>query len=722
MEVKNSSEKSTKERLEKSTSMNENSVTQVEQERGQFNALIASNPNYFGNLLKSSFKQVKKIVGNTKYEELTCLGFNPNLNLLEATVNLKLPTGYNGGLCYTGSTEYVRFYVDYGAGWEDAGMVSVSVHDLPNKNDCAKKPDKPLSYVLTQIIEPKRKNCMHPVMPTVRAILSWNSPPPAGEPDWPPVWGNVIERHIQIKPNLPLVFDLPHLLGVDVKVKLPPHLEIIKHEPIPLPDPPPFALKDLIQMYAKSSMAQSKANDVEPHRFATADLHPIIVGAYDQNVLSEKIAYFKDLGLNLEAIVAALEKTKGNVTYEELDCLGLDYNREWLVATFVIKKPSGYSGGLCSKGSKEYVSFWTDWDNECKWFYAGTASLEVHDITSIPDDGLHYTVIMPVDLSKHHQSCEMPKIARVRAVLSWNVEPSDTDPDKIPYWGNRLDTHVQIKPGGPYSITPKISVLGGIGVAYIFTGTTGMTKPLAPFAGWGPGVYADPWDPSRSCPFGGVIHVQSDPILGYKYKLWVQNVTEGGPEIQLKSPVWVTNSDGVGSLHYAGLDGMFDYLPPSQNIFSMLYSQWIPSGDDLWRVRLELFNSGGVLLGSSVGYRIQLDNTAPSADIHIDSGGDCKDFIVDKTVEGHFVTRDIHFGHYTISVLPSSMSPNSTVPSDGNSQTSLVGDSWNLSTSGMKPCGYVVYLHVWDRSIINSHPSLHNENHDDVGFCLRKPS
>ena len=93
-------------------------------ERLEFKRLIAGNPNYFGNLEKSPFKPVKKFVGNTAYEEVTCVGFNPALSLLEATVQVKRPAGYNGTLCLPGSTEYVRFFIDYGTGWIDAGMAS----------------------------------------------------------------------------------------------------------------------------------------------------------------------------------------------------------------------------------------------------------------------------------------------------------------------------------------------------------------------------------------------------------------------------------------------------------------------------------------------------------------------------------------------------------------------------------------------------------------------
>ena len=128
-------------------------------ERVEFNQLVALNPNYFGNLIDSPLKVVKKMVGNTTYEEVSCVGFNPDLNLLEATVQIKLPGGYNGLLCAPGSTEYVRFYIDYGGGWEDAGLAAFNSHDIPNTLDCANKKDKPLTYVVTALLDPKRDYC-----------------------------------------------------------------------------------------------------------------------------------------------------------------------------------------------------------------------------------------------------------------------------------------------------------------------------------------------------------------------------------------------------------------------------------------------------------------------------------------------------------------------------------------------------------------------------------
>ena len=82
----------------------------VPKERADFHKLIAGNPNYFGHLKDSVFKPVLPILNNTTYEEVTCIGFNPNTNILEAVIQIKQPTGYSGDPCHTGSFEYVRVF------------------------------------------------------------------------------------------------------------------------------------------------------------------------------------------------------------------------------------------------------------------------------------------------------------------------------------------------------------------------------------------------------------------------------------------------------------------------------------------------------------------------------------------------------------------------------------------------------------------------------------
>ena len=90
--------------LEKLASLN------PEHARAHFRTLLLANPNFFGNLKESPFKPVIPISTNTAYEELGCAGYHPQLNRLEAVVYIKQPSGYSGGICTSGSQEYVRFY------------------------------------------------------------------------------------------------------------------------------------------------------------------------------------------------------------------------------------------------------------------------------------------------------------------------------------------------------------------------------------------------------------------------------------------------------------------------------------------------------------------------------------------------------------------------------------------------------------------------------------
>jgi hypothetical protein len=63
-------------------------------ERGAFKSLLLANPNYFGNLSDSPFKSVLPISGNTYYEELGCVGYQPQQRRLEGVVYIYQPGGY----------------------------------------------------------------------------------------------------------------------------------------------------------------------------------------------------------------------------------------------------------------------------------------------------------------------------------------------------------------------------------------------------------------------------------------------------------------------------------------------------------------------------------------------------------------------------------------------------------------------------------------------------
>ena len=50
----------------------------IEKERSNFRLLLLENANYFGTIDKSALKPVFKMVTNTEYEQLNCVGYNPD--------------------------------------------------------------------------------------------------------------------------------------------------------------------------------------------------------------------------------------------------------------------------------------------------------------------------------------------------------------------------------------------------------------------------------------------------------------------------------------------------------------------------------------------------------------------------------------------------------------------------------------------------------------------
>jgi hypothetical protein len=684
-------------------------------ERLQFPTLIAKNPNYFGNFPELKLQPVLELSNDTTFEELTCVGYNPERGILEAVIQVKQPTGYLGNACTPGSFEYIRFFVDTGSGFTDAGLAAINVHDIPNANDCAQHPEKPISYSASiSYTPPNSEDCDDPVLPVVRAVLSWQTIPPANNPNFNPIWGNHLDCHIQLAPGPFTIGDFIEDL-LEGGVKLPPlaaKFAGVAKVPIPGPDPAPLGLPELAKLYQEGPAAKI----VPSHRFGFSEVHKVMKApVVSSQVVSNKIAEFAALKLNWAEIVGAVEKTSADTSFEQLDCLGLEgsVGFERLVATFRVKQQLGYSGDLCTAGSFEYVAFWADWENKCQYTYLGTVPVRVHDLKrKLPED-ICYTAVLPVDLSQHRLGCELPKIGRVRAVLSWAVPPSTTDPNQLNTWGNLIDTHVQIQPGvSTNPLNPKISILGGIPTSQIDP-TTGFTTPFARFAG--NNLLAD--DLGRACPFGGRVEVQGPEFPGYKYRIQVRDVTVGGTWQTVITPLMLTRWDGTTYTSNPDINGYFEYQQYINNIENLL-GNWDSSGDDLWEVKLEIADLGdNPVLGAIPDLHLmQLDNTAPFASVDITTGGgDCGKFPVGTVLGGTFVARDVNFGSFSLGTLPFN---GPITPSSGSVQTPIAGSAWSLNTAGMKSCGYVVELDVADRSIVNSSWGAHNRRPASTGYCL----
>jgi len=704
------------EELKKAVQKSQSTLQQAyAKERGTFKALLLTNPNYFGNLKESKFAPVLPISGSTYYEELGCVGYHPQDGCLEAVVYVNQPSGYGTDICGPGTPEYVRYYLsfDNGATWQDQGMTSFQAHNIPEGTEGTKR----LEYAASMRVHLKKMPCFLDPLIRVRAILSWNNPPPSNQPNWTPVWGNVKEATILLEPRR---FFLPPELFQFVKVKLPPLLEEVLS--------PDLSIQTKSKILGAAELAEHyKDKGIPVHRFAFKEMSAFISAKTGLSAESfAKILPGIEIGPSI--IDVLFPKTDGDISFEELKCIGLDPNfPDTLVGIIQVKKPSGYSGGPCTDGSREYVTFWADFDGNGSFETClGTAQVRVYDLSNIPSQGLCYAVRLPVDLAAHRQLCKKgPKVVRIRAILSWNVPAPCANPNHVPVWGNREETLINIASvaGAPAG---KIAILGGIPVSFI-DHVTGLTTHDAVFAT----NNLPPDNPdgnintvdARPCPFAGRVTVQGAPLLQHSYMVEVTPVGGGAPTAVVTDLV-LTRQDGSTHPHHADpVTLRFSYLPFNENINSVL-AQWDTTGDVQWQVKLSTFDGAGNLVGEDT-HIIQLDNTNPEVAINITTGtGDCGKFSKGTLLGGNFVARDTYLGVYSIGVEPVVNPPGVGVPTPNSGLVNTAvspGDAWNLDTTHMKSCGYVIRVVARDRAIVNSQSVGHWAS-DSAGFCLEESS
>ncbi len=723
----------------------------VPMEREQYRSLLLHNPNYFGNLqpAQTVFQPVKVIKSNMTYEQMMCIGYNPQLDQLETVIYIKQNIGYGGPLCSTGTLEHVRFYITYdnGVTWQDLGTEWFTVNDIPG--------DKPLEYGLTHPIKPKKFFCNVENLPKVRAILSWSVMPPPNQPNYMPVWGNVLDARIQIEPLL--VFKVGDLFQqTDTKIPLGLETVLNLQHPVATAPAPALSLSELQVLY--------KPTNVPEHRYlfpevqkqtqlpglsvtaATLALPPQT--AVSAPTIAAQTS-FQGIHVNIASIIAAIQKTNGNTNFEELTCIGLNNTNDTLLGIIKVKLSNGYSGKLCSKGSQEYVAFWVDWGEGAGLTYVGTTSVNVHDIAAMPADGIQFAVLLPLNTAAHRQTCEAgPKVARVRAILSWEAPPPPANPNYVPTWGNRLETKVLIKPGPkivPGDSKPYLDSVGGVPVCHI-NQTTGMATGERPFGGVVTitGFILNPPDVTSPNPL--------------KYKISVRELPGGA---------WqpLTNTFGISVIEQIGggfpvsyditqsidADGYYTYKEDPNStgagwrlVTSRVLGYWITSAPmtGLWEIRIEAkdhfgntFTAGQVICTEDGTTRqtikVFLDEVAPTAKLKITGftrgGGpviaatDCDTLQKGDIIHGTYESLDEHFGSLSMTIEPPShvhgaaVDPSSrafpVVPTTGESGT------WTLDTSLMDPCGYVIRLSTADRTLVNSSGTGWT-NADFVGFCL----
>jgi hypothetical protein len=507
-------------------------------ERLQFKTLMLGNPNYFGNFPNLGGKVVKQQTFDTKYEELTCLGLQPQQNRLEAVVNIKQHTGYDTDACGIGSREYVRFFVQQGASWVDLGLASFDVYNISST-------PLPLCYTASVDFSAARKFCFTENIAPVRAILSWGIEPPAGNPNFNPTWGNVLNARVQVEPELLYEVPIAQLVAEGL-LTLPPEVQaaIDMTKELPAATAAPLSYSQLKTLYAQKSVPGSRFGFVQALKLQNGPVLsalPAVQPSAANNLLTA--------GADLAAILAAIESQSGNTTYEEMTCAGYNPETRELAAVIEIKLNEGYSGGLCTAGSTEYVSFFASIGGS--WQALGTASVNVHDLAAVsPGNPITYAVFRISNLTE--MPCETLTGVPLRAILSWQVQP--TGPNFVPVWGNTINTEVQPQIGVSVGEGEQIQLmrLGGVTVDFISDTTFLATEPTP--SNVPPSVAGD-CDGCDS-PFGGEIIVEGDfvpkidvfdhvtgmvlpgakPII---YQVWVERTDVPSAPFQL------TNSFGI---------------------------------------------------------------------------------------------------------------------------------------------------------------------------------
>jgi len=492
----------------------------VPAERGTFKELMLGNPNYFGTLPQFGGKVIKQLSGDTSYEELTCLGLNPSGSLgnglLESVVNIKQNFGYGTDACGAGTTEYVRFFVHDATGWHDLGVSSVQVFNLAGP--------LPLSYTVSVDFSEARKFCGTENIVQVRAILSWELEPTPGDPNFIPVWGNVVNANVQVAPLF--LFEVPiSELIAEKELSIKPDLlqDLDVKQPLPANPPKALSFGELKALYADKKVPGhrfgfSSATKLSKGSLATA--LPSIPAPGPEKPSGKATAAVPIevsvgllAGAELGAILAGIEATNGDTTYEQLTCAGYNPQTRLLEGVIQVKQSSGYSGGLCTAGSTEYVSFYAFFGGV--WNALGTAQVQVHDLAAAsPPNPTSYAVFRISPLTS--APCQGLEGIPLRAILSWETPP--TSPDFFPVWGNILNTNVQPQIAAADGEQMRLMRIGRVTVANI-DNATGLAVVDPAFAPLGLGYVAGDC-PDGSSPWLGKTVRPDSPFGG-------ETITEG---------------------------------------------------------------------------------------------------------------------------------------------------------------------------------------------------
>ncbi len=719
-------------------------TAKMETERTQFKNLISLNPNYFGNInvpaVVAEFSPVCPMANNVSFEQLVCVGLYPEDNTLAAIVEIKKPLGYNGPLCQQGSKEYVAFYIDYNDG---AGFVSVGAPAEVNVHDLSFVDGDHLYYAVRKPFTPKQYlECGNPQIVKVKAILSWESIPTG--PNFDPVWGNALERWVQIKPEPKDILFYPVVaVGNTMKYAFVGDLAKVKN----LVDHS-IAVEQKIKAEGKLEKERvefKKLIDKNPNYFGSISKSAeknLIMKAVKQLPTKTTKTLLSMLTIDPNLLVPVSPYNQ-KTTYEELKCVGLYPESDLLEAVIEVKLPYGFNGDLCSLGSMEYVAFYIDWGTGYE--YAATATVSSHDIPAVNEKHLFYSAMATISgIESKLKTCSQENVVKVKAILSWNTDPTPYGPDYAPAWGNAIIRDIQIRPKDGSSAQCKIEIVSDVHVDDIVQSGTiqGLAIKIDKNANTVPGTFDRPFGGVIAC--WGNINVPNAAYYRFRYSAnggatW-NNVKDNRVARTVLGFTLVRSPDGEGWFSKS------DYDADVANYSLTSLVQWASYGKEgTYQLRLELADASKTPLpGQTCDVYIKLDNTYPellafggtptplpaSGVVVKDNAGfyrKCTEFMGSEAIKIFCNFKDSYFSSYSLVVFGGNIAasgvgigsgrydPEPASPDFGKvDDEGIVGavsgglgqelKTLNLCTVNQVPakvkCAYGIQLGVWDRSIV----------------------
>lgn len=611
-------------------------------ERSHFKALLADNPNYFGNLTDSPRAPVTRLVARTDYEHLVEIGYHSADERLVAVCHQTQADGYGSEVTGCGSTEFVRFYLSHDDGdtWLDYGVSSFAAFNLRESTPTggvASSASISLPHALLDL--PGRSIRM-------RVILSWQLCPPPEQPFWQPVWGNVLERQIVARTDATEATEAGCAASASDTRPVVDHTGEIGAS---LSARRAYAYRDALDQHATELHADAftalLGMQEEPVELDEAPLH-ICAMALDANSPTSLV------------IIARLDAILGNAPWPQ---------------------PSAQYINVWRLGATEHQSA----------RFLGSTSFSM-----TPGCANGYLIArLPVDLSFERRPGHAgPSVLRLRATLT-SVRPLSEQLPEQSSDPRRMSESTVFLPPGPAPVQGKLSIIGGIAVDNIDP-EVGTTLPYARFAG--SNLAAD--DLGRACPFGGLIRLHGPALAtGFSYSIEIRPV-DGGPATTLKRPIRLKRADGTSWLHHPDPEnGRFAYVPFEYNIEQLL-GEWVSEGDQCHTVTLWTYQMEGKPSGMD-SYRVQLANSAPDCDLIVKTEPTTTPNGETPAIVCTYRARDPWFGSAELQLDPAAPDFRGPV---SNTQTPPRGMEWAIPVAHVRGISRQLRMTVRNRAIVDS--------------------